>query len=450
MQNIIVFLLLILTSVFSFLLDDKDLYVLFGFQLVIIAVHLAYLRYVFFLFSPLMLLIFYINISLFVGGWAFNSGYILSSYFMERYSEWNNMNMATFFLLTSISIIYYVDSLYRSSNKEFFVQKKTLNKIPTLYVFIFFIIALIAYNMPLTLDVFGAGGGFNQIFLLTGFFIVVSALVSNSGSIPTTIRVLVYMLLLYILIVISIHSKREAIFAIFPIIFLEFYIRNIKYNLNNIFLMVFIAIFIMIVIGYMSILRGYGNFELNGGLQELTLLSNYYYSDKFLSSFMDNMEFSFFYFNTYNSIGLILNNPDLMTWGSTLIKPLFILFPRDIVTLKPDSMINIYTNVANPYLASVGGSWPINIISEFFWNFHFLSFVFILIFSIIVIRVYYGYLASLTNMKGGMIAFSLLVYMVYIMLIRGSGFDLFLIYSVFSFILVIIVNSVFKLLSAQK
>ena len=124
MQNIIVFLLLILTSVFSFLLDDKDLYVLFGFQLAIIAVHLTYLRYIFFLFSPLMLLIFYINISLFVGGWAFNSGYILSSYFIERYSEWNNMNMATFFLLTSISIIYYVDSLYRSSNKGFILQKK--------------------------------------------------------------------------------------------------------------------------------------------------------------------------------------------------------------------------------------------------------------------------------------------------------------------------------------
>ena len=165
---------------------------------------------------------------------------------------------------------------------------------------------------------------------------------------------------------------------------------------------------------------------------------------------MDNMEFSYFYFNTYNSIELILNNPDLMTWGSTLIKPLFILIPRDMVTFKPDSMINIYTNMANPYFASVGGSWPINIISEFFWNFHFLSFVFILIFSIIVIRVYYSYLTSLTNMKGGMIAFSLLVYMVFIMLIRGSGFDLFLIYIICSFILVITVNSVFKLLSVQK
>ena len=450
MQNIIVFLLLILTSVFSFLLDDKDLYVLFGFQLAIIAVHLTYLRYIFFLFSPLMLLIFYINISLFVGGWAFNSGYILSSYFIERYSEWNNMNMATFFLLTSISIIYYVDSLYRSSNKGFILQKKTLNKIPALYAFIFFIIALIVYKMPLNLDAFGASGGFNQIFLLTGFFIVVSALVSNSGSIPITIRVLVYVLLFYILIGISINSKREAIFAIFPIIFLEFYIRNIKYNLSNIFLIVFIAIFIMVVIGYMSILRGYGSFELNGGLQDLVLLSNYFYSDTFVSSFMDNMEFSFFYFNTYNSIELILNNPDLMTWGSTLIKPLFILIPRDMVTFKPDSMINIYTNMANPYFASVGGSWPINIISEFFWNFHFLSFVFILIFSIIVIRVYYSYLTSLTNMKGGMIAFSLLVYMVFIMLIRGSGFDLFLIYIICSFILVITVNSVFKLLKVQK
>jgi hypothetical protein len=451
MQNIFVLVLLIFTSFFSFVLDDKDLYLLFGVQLFIITIHLLLLRHIFFLFSPLILLVYYISISLFVGGWAFENGHILSSYLLQQYSEWSNMNISTFYLLASISIVYYIDSRYRSAYKSLITQKKILlNRASVSYIFIFMISLMFVINIPLNLGFFGGSGNLSQIFITTGIFLIIVFLLSRSNSVPFLIRALVYLLIMSILIKASVNSKREAVFVIFAIMFIELYIKNLKYSISTIIGAVFFSIFILAIVAYMSILRGYGNFELSDNVNDMLLLEDYLLSKMFIPSFMDNMEFSFFYYNAYNSIEVILNNPDLMTWGLTLIKPLFILIPRSLAPFKPDSILNIYTKEVNPELALVGGTWPISIFGEFFWNFQFLSLFFVLLFSIIVIRVYYNFLIALPNMQSGMIAFGLLVYMVFIMLVRGSGFDLFIIYSISSFIFVYIVNIIHKLLSASK
>ena len=448
--NILIFLSSILLSLVSFLIDEGDMYYLFGVQLFIMLIHLVWQRYIFYIFSPLILLIFYINISMFIGGWAFSSGYIQNEFFLNRFLEWKNMDVVTSVFIIMNAVIYYIDSKYRLIYRHFICDNKKIKQVTWSYVFVGFFVSIALFYNFTNLSFFGADGSPNQIFLITGFFIIAVFLVSRRDLIPVLVRVFIYLIMLYMLVLISTYSKRDAIFAIFPIIFLEFYFQRYKYNARTIFGLLLITLFIATAIIYMSIVRGYGEFEIKGFFSNFGLIFEYLKSEKFLINFIDNMEFSFFYFNGYNSIEILLSNPHLMELGSTIIKVLFIFIPRSVATFKPDSMITIYTREVNPAYAEVGGSWPINILSEFFWNFHFLSIIFVAIYSIIAIRLYYKYLHMFNHTSAGMIAFGMLVYMVHIMLIRGSGFDLFAIYCIFSLFLIISIDFMMKIIRKRR
>lgn len=444
--NILILILSTALALSAFLMDSGDLYVLFGMQLFLVLVNLVWQRYIFYIFSPLILLILYIDISMFVGGWAFSSGYIQHEFFLSRYSEWKNMDTVTSIFIMMNAIIYYIDSKYRLTHQLFICSSKKVKKVTWLYVLFGFFVAVIFFFLFVDFSLFGASNSPNQIFLITGFFIITVFLVSRKNRIPVFIRVVMYLIMLYLLMSISIYSKRDAIFAILPVIFLECYVQRYQYNIRSMLSMLLIILFVLTSIIYMSIVRGYGGggVEIGGVFANAALISEYLRSEVFLKHFMVNMEFSHFYFNGYNSIETILSNPSLLAFGSTIIKPLFIFIPRDLASFKPDSMINTYTREVHPVYSETGESWPINILSEFFWNFHFFSFIFIAIYAIVVIRLYYKYLHIFNHASGGMIAFGMVVYMSHIMLIRGSGFDLFTIYCIFSLFTIISINFIKK------
>ena len=76
---------------------------------------------------------------------------------------------------------------------------------------------------------------------------------------------------------------------------------------------------------------------------------------------------------------MVLSDLNLLAYGSTLIKPLFIMFPRDIFPFKPDSILELYTLAYDPAGRDLGGSWTIGLFSEFIWNFYFFG-IFMVIF----------------------------------------------------------------------
>lgn len=68
-------------------------------------------------------------------------------------------------------------------------------------------------------------------------------------------------------------------------------------------------------------------------------------------------------------------------FGFTLIKPLFYFIPRSIFPDKPESLSIIYSQTFNPGFAASGGSQPITIIGDLFWNLSYFSLVPLFIFG---------------------------------------------------------------------
>lgn len=104
----------------------------------------------------------------------------------------------------------------------------------------------------------------------------------------------------------------------------------------------------------------------------------------------------------------------------------------------------------NPAYRLIGGSYPINIFSEYFWNFSYfsipLTFVFFRFFS----ATYYKALIKLKNFS---IRYSLIsIFLVYNFLayVRGAGLDLFLFDAIFAFSFTTIASFIFQALNGKN
>ncbi|HIP12904.1 MAG TPA: hypothetical protein EYG73_09335 [Arcobacter sp.] len=71
-------------------------------------------------------------------------------------------------------------------------------------------------------------------------------------------------------------------------------------------------------------------------------------------------------------------------YGSTFFKPFYSFIPREIWADKPESISRVFSRIFNNYKYLGGGSEPLTIYGELFWNFSYLSIVFFGIFSFII------------------------------------------------------------------
>lgn len=373
--------------------------------------------------SPLSLLYLYTSISFSIGSWAFSNDLVLNTSDLLSFKYFHNTKSTTLYIMICLIIIDVIESKLGGANMFKKCSERTYDTINFKWQEVLFISGIALFLMFLKPDLgfLGYSGSLNYFFIC----IVVLMLLIKISKKKLSIRIFGYVLIFTSLSFVLYASKRELIFFIFPILFLE--ARNInKINFKTIVASIFTTILLLLSIIVMSLLRGYGGFIPNSNpFEVIKTIPRYISSENFLKYLFNNLEVNYTFFHTYQAFEYIYQKPEYLLWGESFIKPLFIFLPRSIFPIKPQSIIHRYTEIYSPLYRDKGGSFPINLIAESFFNFHLLG---LIIFSLLVISIpkVLKLILSIENKHVRMTY--MFVYMNLIMLYRGSGIDLYLTY----------------------
>lgn len=335
-------------------------------QLLFFYLYLYKYKKTFLYFTPILLLIFYVDFSFFLGNYALYNGIENIKLNYENYLDWKYTNILLFYtlffnlILFSIELFFIKKYLFILKN----VEKKEINKYSlTFYISMAIFIFILFSFIPLDITYLGGAGELSYIPKAISALIVIYILAYNKYK----YRYLIYLFILFLFATFSFDSKREVVFFIFPIILLETVLNSKIFYIKNLIYLLFSVIVVIFLIIVMSILRGYGNYDVDNFFEALFYVYAYTNNEFFLMYFFKNIETSYTYFHSMQAMEYILNDVDLITYGSTFIKFLFITIPSSIIDFKPKSLIDIYTTLYDPEFRKIGGSWPPNIVADFYY-----------------------------------------------------------------------------------
>lgn len=375
--------------------------------------------------EPSSLIVTYTLLSIFFGSIGYQYEFVLDERGEQSwYQSWRYCHVALAFYILSMSILingsnrdYKINSLLINHARSIDIEWEKFNLIPLIVLIPFFFIEL-------NLDLLGGSG---DLSILPKTLAAILIFVNLQGQ-RLLIRFVVYFAIIVFFVTFSINDKREAIFLVFPIAWLEF--LRIRYSLKFAASVVLLSVLfcLLILVLLMSISRGYGGFgEFDSILEAAPYLLKYASSDQFVGGLLNNVEASSFFFNGMNAINYVLEK-DVYTFGSTLIKFLFVLIPRDVFPNKPNSIIEIYTTAYDPAYRLIGGSDPINMFAEYFWNFHLIGLIIVQFFTFLVIRLSKYMYRCYIDKKQIQLSCGLIAYMNLLTLLRGSGLDQYVVY----------------------
>lgn len=417
-------------------------------QLLFFYLYLYKYKKTFLYFTPILLLIFYVDFSFFLGNYALYNGIENIKLNYENYLDWKYTNILLFYtlffnlILFSIELFFIKKYLFILKN----VEKKEINKYSlTFYISMAIFIFILFSFIPLDITYLGGAGELSYIPKAISALIVIYILAYNKYK----YRYLIYLFILFLFATFSFDSKREVVFFIFPIILLETVLNSKIFYIKNLIYLLFSVIVVIFLIIVMSILRGYGNYDVDNFFEALFYVYAYTNNEFFLMYFFKNIETSYTYFHSMQAMEYILNDVDLITYGSTFIKFLFITIPSSIIDFKPKSLIDIYTTLYDPEFRKIGGSWPPNIVADFFWNFYYFSFIFAGIFFYIINLVFLKIISLCLSGKMIYQVWYLFFYMFLLVLYRGSGLDMFTVYLIFGIYFSFIYYLLFRLIQRR-
>lgn len=383
-----------------------------------------------FLFSPSFIAVSYINLNFLIGSIVFQNQLIFND-LKPTYRSWSHENLVmAYFNLANFAIIL---SFFLVSKISFRTRLKSLcdlRKFSSGFIYFAGIFIILFFTIfDLKLGFIGGDGSFSEVPKTIGAILIIVNIFKNPD---VKKRILLYFILLVCFSIMSWEDKRDAIFLLLPIILLESTKFKLKINFKKIILISFSVCFIFYLIIVMSIIRGYGEYKVKGFLDANKYVKNYVTSSYFIPAFMNNLEISYTYLHSNNAVEKIIEYPELKTYGETLIKPLFMFIPRSIMKNKPQSIIHHYTNGFSQKYREKGGSWTISIQSEMFWNFSFFG-IFVGAIFFYVFNILYRYTIELININNIINYIPLLyLYEALLILFRGSGIDMFLIFMIIS------------------
>lgn len=445
MRKIIIYALFFL-SVFLILLCDNSFikssgfyFIFFHFFLGLILVGNKGVR----LLSPISIIYFYTTLSLAIGSWGFSRGYIIQRNLEEGFLAWNNSNI-------SLSIILLFTSLFIIFGERYLpkdLPKIKFKDVSSLKYFISTIVFLPFFFFDIDLAPLGGSGSLSKVPKI----LFALATILFFQKFKPSLRLVGYFFLILLMATVSINEKREAIFLVLPILYLETIRNKLILNLKNSFLLSLIFFYCLILILAMSIARGYGGFgQFDSIFNTFAIIPDYISSDIFIGGLLLNIEVNYVYFHSLNSIELIINNPSLLSFGSTILKAFFIIIPRSIVHFKPDSIITLYTMNYDPGFRSVGGSFPINIFAEFFWNFHLFGILLNILLILFCYTLYKNLFRVIKISSFPKMLFYFVAYFNLLTLARGSGLDLYVLFLFLSSFFIIIYFILESLTIKQK
>ena len=242
-------------------------------------------------------------------------------------------------------------------------------------------------------------------------------------------RLLLYALALVPLSIFLAHDKRDVIFPLIGVVLLEALVRDrVRFTVRRVLTwLLFYTPPVLALILVMTVLRAPEQFGITAVGDIVTAVSAYVQRTSFLANLFLNLEWTFIYVHTFNAINYALTDRIPALLGSTYVKVLFILTPREWIDWKPDSIIHIYTAYYDQRYWRLGGSWVSSMVGEAILNFRLFGAVVLAIILAAFDRLFVRYVL-IQRRRGYLYAGSALYGMVaFLLYARGSGLDLALI-----------------------
>lgn len=408
--------------------------------------HIAYqirrkCNYLFIIFSPILLSFIYTGIFFTLGAFVIPRGYGYFKIPFETFPNINNLNYYTIYLfLTNMIILFFWNYMLNRRKKtlerDLEAQKWMTFKLEN---FIFFTGAFLFLSFS-KLAFLGSIAG---VVLYPFKFIVVICIVVSSLSLPWKQKGILYGILIVLVAVFHYHSKREIILIIFAIVFIEFLYNKfkIRLSLKTFGIVLLFSGVIVYTILAASILRGYGGYKLNNKYEAFLLVPDYVQKDYFLNVAVANFEVNYMFGNTILCMYLVDQGKIPLQYGGTYLKFLLAPIPRSIWYGKPDGFILKYSYALDPNNEKIGQSMPVVHYAEGFANFYWLGFIAATL-IIVLFEYMFWYIVRLQRKSVFNWKFIFFIYVncIIFQYIRGSGFDLFMLYVIASLPMVIFIK----------
>lgn len=411
------------------ILDDNSLklnsYILYLFQLIIFILYIIYNKFTIkILFSPvfvsLAFILFYFVLGAYVTPRYIGAGTLFLPTTTIGYIFWH----FSFYQLTVIIFLICNSSLFLLLiNEGKYYKRTSFDGISRdININIYYCIFLLFILVLLSRSTFFEPLMFSSFFVLTLFFCRYLRKIKRFSY-----RLFFYVLIIFFSLLISSESKREIMFIVLLITFFEmlpYFNFVLHFSIKQFILALAGGSIILFLIIWASLNRGYGNYEEVNFLSSLLYVKDYINSNLFLDYISDNLELTAVYFNAVNCVEMFFHGDIDFLFGSTLIKPLFIFFPRELFTFKPESMINIYTKSFYPYYYRIDGSIPTPFYSELFLN----TYIFLPLACYYIIfifeKIYQKLLLVIYDVFDVRVAIYSMLIFTELQFVRGSGLDL--------------------------
>lgn len=404
---------------------------------------------IYYFLKPSILILSYICLSFGLGAIYLNNGYGLLERYINIYHSIVNFKAVNIFYLLCNLVVFYTSQLLRlnkyllckienqNSNHGFndihLVNKSGL--IISIIIFIFF-------NLyELNLNALGGSGSFSYVPKLVST-IYIFIYFSNRKY---RFRFFVYTLIVLSFLLTNFGSKREIIYVLLLIVYIENYWNPVSFSLNlkSVTYTIVLLLSFIILILISSVKRGYGNYDTKGLVETVNATFYYVNSDIFLDALGENFEINYVYGNAINAADIYFNGTQETLYGLTYAKALFIFIPRSAFGYKPPSMLQLYTpRVTNAQFESN----PVLYYAELLWNFGLLFFLGLVLITVLLEYIYKKMLLGFSHNKINIMIIScLFLYSTIIQFIRGSGLDLYLLYYLVSIPFIVIIYYINKI-----
>ena len=241
-------------------------------------------------------------------------------------------------------------------------------------------------------------------------------------------RVLFYLAAIVPLTVLFAEDKRDAIFLVVPIAFLELIVRDYPSFTLGVAVRTFLVVPVIGALILMaSVLRSPSYAGISSISETWSAVVNFAAGRFFWGYASLNFELAYTYFHTFNAINYVLADRLMPLLGSTYVKPLFILIPREWIEWKPWGASYLYALRFDKAYRLAGGSWAVSMVGEAFVNFRIVGAV-ILPFVLAMLDGLFRRFVLIREQPKFPIAVAALYFPVAFMnYARGSGLDVFLI-----------------------
>lgn len=394
-------------------------------------------KWAFFL-SPSFLLVFYVNFNIFVGAYALKEN-LLIEFYQHRctsYKSIQNINIP--YIYTAICSL--VSMLVLPSFKVPKIVMVKNSKPPFKTVILCFVLISLFAIIKIDLSVIGGGGDFSTIPKSITSIILFYELAKRKYK----YRFLIYLIVLCLFMATNFESKREAVFMIIPIVLLENVFGNLStfnFTLKKIVVSILSFFALIYALLVMTILRGFGGYDLSNPFNAVKYVDNLFSDFKISRLLLTISEAPTTTYVSIKAMSSVNNNLDLLTYGSTYLKLLFVPIPRSLFGEKPESMTTIFTKMEDPSFYGIGGSLPINVYAESFWNFHFGGVLVILAIVVSLNFMFSKMINLVLNDKFSFFIAGIVFAYTYIVgFYRGFGFDLYSVNIIIGFIFSLLIS----------